>query len=124
MSKLSLSRLQRIKGLLNQGVELTAGQREDLICLIDKETDTRQLDNSLAEFHKWISRGDTLLNEVEKELSELRELTGENGDTISKKAVLNILDSIRIKKPKSEQNEGINWALDKVASAIENLHTI
>lgn len=124
MSKLSPSRLQRIKGLLVEGNELTAGQREDIIALIDKETDTRQLDNSLSEFRKWICRGDAILTDVEKELKELRELTKEDGDTISRAAVFSILDNLYIKKPKSEQNEGVNWALEKVAKAIESLYAV
>ena len=123
-NKLSPSRLQHIKNLLNEGAELTPGQRGDLICLIDKEAEAKQLDNSLSEFHKWISRGDMLLTEVEKELTELRALTREDGDTISKAAVLDILAKLYMKTPKSEQNEGANWALDKVAEEIEKLYTV
>ena len=112
-SKFSPSRLQHLKKLLNEGAELTPGQRRDLVCLIDKETDNRQLDNSLSEFHKWISRGDMLLTEVEKELTELRALTREDGDAISKAAVLEILAKLYIKTPKSEQNIGVNWRWTK-----------
>ena len=123
-SKLSPSRLQHIKNLLNEGAELSDGQRSDLIRLIDEKAEARQLDNSLSEFHKWISRGDMILTEVEKELTELRALTREDGDTISKASVLDILAKLYIKTPKDERNLGANWALDKVAEAIEKLYTV
>lgn len=121
-SKLSPSRLEHLKNLLNEGADLTQGQRENLVRLIDEATETRQLDNSLSEFHKWISRGDTLLTEVEKELTELRALTREDGDTISKAAVLDIMAKLYTKSPKAERNIGANWALDKVAEEIEKLY--
>ena len=123
-SKFSPSRLQHIKNLLAEGAELTDGQRRLLISLIDKEAEVRQLDNSLSEFHKWISRGDMILTEVEKELAELRALTVADGDTISKAAVLDILAGLYTKSPTGEQNVGANWALDKVAEAIKNLYTV
>ena len=123
-SKFSPSRLQHIKKLLNEGAELTEGQRGYLICLIDKEAESRQLDNSLSEFHKWIRLGDMLLTKVEKELTDLRALTREGGDTISKAAVLDILAKLYMNTPKSEQNVGANWALDKVAEEIEKLYAI
>lgn len=109
--------------MLNEGAELTEGQRSDLIRLIDDKMEAKQCDNALSEFHKWIRQGDSILADVEKELSQLRALTSADGDTISKAAVMDILGNLYIKHPKSDQNLGVNWALDKVAEAIEKLHT-
>lgn len=122
--KISPSRLKYIKGLLVDGAELSAGERDSLINLIDERAGERRLGNALSEFHRWVCQGDQILNEVEKELTELRALTRKDGDTISKSAVLDILGKLYMKTPKDERNFGANWALDKVAEEIENLYTI
>jgi len=125
MSKLlQPSHLRHVRELLESGEELGHKQRTLLLRLVVEAIDARKLDNSLAEFHKWIRLGEPILTAVEKELAELRALTAEGGETISKIALLNILDKYRNHKPKNEVDNGVNWVLDKIALEAEKLRTV
>ena len=124
MSKLSQpSHLRYVRELLENGEELGHKQRTLLLKLVDEAMEERKSDRSLAEFHKWIRLGEPILTAVEQELSELRALTSENGDTISKSALFAVLDKYRNHKPKNEVDNGVNWVLDKVAMEVEKLRT-
>lgn len=61
MSKLSQpSHLRHVRELLESGEELGHKQRTLLLRLVDEAIDARKLDNSLAEFHKWIRLGEPI----------------------------------------------------------------
>ena len=124
MSKLSRpSHLRYVRELLESGSELGYKQRALLMQLVDEAMETQKLDVSLAEFHRWIRLGDSILTAAEKELSELRGLTVDGGERISRPAVLDILDKYRNHKPKNEVDNGVNWVLDKVSREVEKLRT-
>ena len=121
--KMPVNKLRHVRGLLESDGKLSDGEKAMLISLIDNKIEDKKLDNSLAEFHHWIRMGEPILTAVERELEQLRSLTKEGGDTISKAAILEILEKYRNHKPKNEVDEGVNWVLGKVAEEIEKLHT-
>ncbi len=118
-----LSRMRHIREILETGETLTDKQRDTLLELVDKEIESKGLDVSLAEFHRWIRLGELVLTNVEKELADLRALAVRDGETISRPVLYDILCKYQNYKPKNEVDEGVNWVLGKVKEEVDRVLT-
>ena len=119
-TNLSPSRLKHMRMLIESNTELSDRQKEYFINLIDKQMPDNLSD--FAEFHTWIKKGDMLLTSMLQEMTALRQVTSEDADLISRKAVLQILDSYRVPNAANDVDESINWVLDKIQQKIATLY--
>lgn len=119
-ANLSPSKLKHMRMLIESNGELTDGQKEMFLCLIDKQMPDNLSD--FAEFHKWIKKGDMLLASMLQEMTALRQVTSEDADLISRDAVLQILDGYRVPNAANDVDESINWVLDKIQQKVDALY--
>ena len=124
VDRMQPNRLRHLKRTIEEGTPLSEGETRTLIALLDQKLEERSPDNMLAEFHKWIRQGDTVLSNLEQELTQLRELTAGGGDTISKSAMLAILNKYYQHNPQNAGDEGVNWVIEKISQEIQNLHSM
>lgn len=123
-TRMQPAKVKFVQNKLVQGGELTDGEKQVLIGLTSEYLTAREPENAVREFYRWIQRGDSILGPILAELDELRTLTSKDGDTISRKAVLELFAKFYNNKPKNDVDVGVNWVIDKFRSELENLHKI
>lgn len=125
LAKMKESNLRHLRDVVARRDELTENQRRMIITLVDDRLESRDPVARLPEFIRQLQLGIPMLEAAQRELSELRELSsGSDADTVSKSALMFILNKYYNRIPKNEVDTGVNWIIDTIIKELDTLHSV